>query len=113
MSQLEEYQINVYDFPNYEKEPEEDKLIPFAVVGSNVVVQDESGKRVRGRKYPWGTVNIEDKNHCDFLSLRSLVLAHHMQVRLQPGSDQERGESSGLIISVFSGPEGRHKSGSL
>ena len=39
-----------------------------------------SGKKVRGRKYPWGTVNIEDKDHCDFLSLRSLVLAHHMQV---------------------------------
>ena len=37
-----------------------------------------SGKKVRGRKYPWGTVNIEDPNHCDFLSLRSLVLAHHM-----------------------------------
>ena len=80
LSQLDEYQINVYDFPNYEKEQPEDKLIPFAVVGSNVVVQDESGKRVRGRKYPWGTVNIEDRNHCDFLSLRSLVLAHHMQV---------------------------------
>merc|ERR1712106_502696 len=42
-------------------------------------VQDENGKQVRGRKYPWGTVNIEDKNHCDFLALRSLVLAHHMQ----------------------------------
>ena len=40
---------------------------------------NSSGKKVRGRKYPWGTVNIEDKEHCDFLSLRSLVLAHHMQ----------------------------------
>merc|ERR1712106_213303 len=34
---------------------------------------------VRGREYPWGTVNIEDKAHCDFLALRNLVLAHHMQ----------------------------------
>ena len=38
-----------------------------------------AGKKVRGRQYPWGTVNIEDKNHCDFVSLRNLVLAKHMQ----------------------------------
>ena len=116
MSQLDEYQINVYDFPNYETEDKGEKLIPFAVVGSNVVVQvrmspfitnekyfthsspdshyydnlqDENGKRVRGRKYPWGTVNIEDKNHCDFLSLRSLVLAHHMQVKYSEAESHE------------------------
>ena len=38
-----------------------------------------AGKKVRGRRYPWGTVNIEDKSHCDFVSLRHLVLAKHMQ----------------------------------
>jgi len=78
LKQLEENSICVYEFPTDEAFPE-DNLVPFAVVGSNVVVQDDNGKRVRGRKYPWGTVNIEDKNHCDFLALRSLVLAHHMQ----------------------------------
>ena len=67
------------------------------MVGSNVIVQDENGeaggqlelviqhwcagKKVRGRRYPWGTVNIENKDHCDFLTLRSLVLAHHLQVQ--------------------------------
>ena len=34
--------------------------LPFAVVGSNTVVTDEEGNMVRGREYPWGTVNIED-----------------------------------------------------
>ena len=93
LHQLVEHEIDVYNFPADEGQQ---SLIPFAVVGSNVVVQDEngedddhddidskdchSGKKVRGRRYPWGTVNIEDPNHCDFLSLRSLVLAHHMQV---------------------------------
>ena len=24
-------------------------------------------------------MNIEDSNHCDFMALRNLVLAHHMQ----------------------------------
>ena len=35
--------------------------LPFAVVGSNTVVVDEKGNRCRGREYPWGTVDIEDK----------------------------------------------------
>ena len=35
--------------------------LPFAVVGSNTVVTDKEGNIVRGREYPWGTVNIEDK----------------------------------------------------
>ena len=29
--------------------------MPFAVVGSNAVV-DSGGRKVRGRVYPWGTV---------------------------------------------------------
>ena len=73
-------------------------LVPFAVVGSNTIIQvrastfyiqehkqldkskDANGKKVRGRSYPWGSVNIEERQHCDFQALRTLVLAHHMQV---------------------------------
>lgn len=36
--------------------------LPFAVVGSNIVISDqETGAMYRGREYPWGCVNIEDK----------------------------------------------------
>ena len=36
--------------------------MPFAVVGSNMTLTDpETGHRYRGREYPWGCVNIEDK----------------------------------------------------
>ena len=36
--------------------------MPFAVVGSNTTLTDlETGLRYRGREYPWGCVNIEDK----------------------------------------------------
>ena len=36
--------------------------MPFAVVGSNMTITDpETGLRYRGREYPWGCVNIEDK----------------------------------------------------
>ena len=34
---------------------------PFAVVGSNVSTMLSDGRIVRGREYPWGTVNIENK----------------------------------------------------
>ena len=36
--------------------------MPFAVVGSNMTITDPgTGQMYRGREYPWGCVNIEDK----------------------------------------------------
>ena len=35
--------------------------LPCAVVGSNTVIMDREGNKFRGREYPWGSVNIEDK----------------------------------------------------
>ena len=44
--------------------------MPFAVVGSNITITDQStGQMYRGREYPWGCVNIEDK-----VSLRQSLL---------------------------------------
>lgn len=34
--------------------------IPFAVVGSNCIVENSDGQRRRGRKYPWGIVEGKD-----------------------------------------------------
>ena len=31
------------------------------MVGSNVTIEREEGKNVRGREYPWGVVDIENK----------------------------------------------------
>ena len=64
---------------NFTDDEAGDQVIPFAVVGSNVVVEDEEGLKVRGRKYPWGTVNIEDEQHSDFSRLRTFLLSRHMQ----------------------------------
>ena len=74
-AQLKEHSILLYDVGEGEDQP------PYAVVSSNTLTRLEDGRRVRGREYPWGTVNIENKDHCDFLTLRSLVLAHHLQVQ--------------------------------
>ena len=61
MAEIAQHKIKIYDFPDCDDE-EENKLqkklksrIPFAVVGSNYIV-DVDGERKRGRKYPWGLV---------------------------------------------------------
>ena len=60
--QLSELNISVYKFPRTEEEPESAEVsMPFAVVGSNMVLEDENGKSFRGRRYPWGCVNMEDE----------------------------------------------------
>ena len=30
---------------------------------------------MRGRRYPWGIVDIENPDHCDFVRLRSLLVS--------------------------------------
>lgn len=54
------------------------KSIPFAVVGSNTVVE-AGGKKVRGRMYPWGIVEVENPLHSDFTKLRQMLISTHMQ----------------------------------
>ncbi|KAM3172314.1 Septin-4 [Hymenolepis weldensis] len=49
-------------------------VLPFAVIGSNCVIEGEGGKRVRGRQYPWGVVEVENPKHCDFTKLRIFLL---------------------------------------
>ena len=61
-NQLEEFEISVYEFPRDEDEAESSDIrAPFAIVGSNTVVEDSKGRRFRVRRYPWGCVNIEDQ----------------------------------------------------
>ena len=63
--QLEKHEIQIYNFPVSEMEPEHHWMrerMPFAVVGSNMTITDPAtGQMYRGREYPWGCVNIEDK----------------------------------------------------
>jgi hypothetical protein len=59
-------------------EPGAKCLIPFAVIGSNAFIDTRDGRKVRGRKYPWGTVEIDNAEHCDFTVLRRLLLRIHL-----------------------------------
>ncbi|PRD28754.1 UNVERIFIED_CONTAM: Septin-7 [Trichonephila clavipes] len=47
--------------------------VPFAVVGSNTVIE-VNGKRLRGRRYPWGIAEVENMEHCDFIALRNMLI---------------------------------------
>merc|ERR1711982_219994 len=43
------------------------------------MVIDIDGKKCRGRKYPWGMVDIENMEHCDFVPLRNMLIRTHLQ----------------------------------
>jgi len=49
--------------------------MPFAVVGSNQIIEVK-GRKVRGRMYPWGVVEVENPEHCDFIKLRTMLITH-------------------------------------
>ncbi len=54
--------IRTYDFfennNNINDDGNGNRKSPFAVVGSNCTLEAEDGSRLRGRKYPWGVVNV-------------------------------------------------------
>jgi len=49
-------------------------LVPFAVIGSTDFFTREDGRSVRARRYPWGIVEVENEEHCDFVKLREALL---------------------------------------
>ncbi|XP_031833657.1 septin 7-like protein pnut isoform X4 [Nomia melanderi] len=84
LNEIAQHKIKIYEFPEVEEE-EESKLhkvlrdrVPFAVVGANTVVEQD-GRKVRGRKYPWGVAEVENLEHCDFIALRNMVIRTHLQ----------------------------------
>jgi septin 7 len=38
---------------------------PYAVIGAAKDKVEVKGKEVRGRKYPYGTAEVDNPNHCD------------------------------------------------
>ena len=55
--------------------------MPFAVVGANAMVEIK-GKKLRGRQYPWGIVEVENPTHCDFVKLRTMLITHMQDLQV-------------------------------
>merc|ERR1711881_259409 len=53
--------------------------VPFAVVGANSEITSTDGRKVRGRKYPWGIIEVDNEEHCDFVKLRQMLIRTHME----------------------------------
>jgi cell division control protein 12 len=51
--------------------------MPFSIIGSEEEFQI-GNQLIIGRKYPWGFVEVENDQHCDFRKLRSLLLRTNM-----------------------------------
>lgn len=86
MEDIEHYRIPIYNFPYDAEEDDEDtidenselrNLMPFAIVGSEDIYE-VNGRRVRGRQYPWGFVEVENPRHSDFMAIRSALLHSHL-----------------------------------
>lgn len=86
MEDIEHYRIPVYNFPYDIEEDDEDTveenaelrgLMPFAIVGSEDIVE-VGGRQIRARQYPWGLVEVDNPRHSDFLAIRSALLHSHL-----------------------------------
>ncbi|XP_066936681.1 septin-7-like isoform X6 [Clytia hemisphaerica] len=107
LKEIEDHQINIYRFPPLSDDESENDLaalrrIPFAVVGSNTVLE-VGGKKIRGRKYPWGIVEVENIEHCDFIALRNLLIRTHMQDLIDVTNDVHYENFRSERLSVLTG----------
>lgn len=55
--------------------------LPYAVVGSNSLIQDPSApnRMVRAREYPWGIIKVDDTSASDFTLLRDMLIKHYLE----------------------------------
>ncbi|XP_009996206.1 PREDICTED: septin-10 [Chaetura pelagica] len=83
MSELVSNGIQIYQFPTDDETIAKTNTImnghlPFAVVGSTEFVKI-GNRTVRARQYPWGIVEVENENHCDFVKLREMLIYTNME----------------------------------
>jgi len=87
LSDIAYHNIQIFQAPTYENEDEETIAeaeeiagkIPFAVVGSDSFIETADGRTVRGRVYPWGIVEVDNEEHCDFVKLRQMLVRTYME----------------------------------
>ncbi|XP_064636485.1 septin-11-like isoform X2 [Lineus longissimus] len=83
MNELTSNGVQIYHFPTDDETVAElnatmNSQLPFAVVGSMDEVKI-GNKMVKARQYPWGTVQVENENHCDYVKLREMMVRTNME----------------------------------
>ncbi|KAF9096265.1 hypothetical protein BGX29_008647 [Mortierella sp. GBA35] len=81
------HNIKIYHAQHYDCDDQETinetkdvmSKVPFAIVGSDKAVETSDGRVVRGRSYPWGTIEVDNEDHCDFVKLRQMLIRTHME----------------------------------
>ncbi|WUR02166.1 septin [Vairimorpha necatrix] len=79
--QLKNNEINIFDFEHkdyYERiETEEsiNKYVPFSIISG-----DMKSEKTRERSFEWGTVEIDNPDHSDFIILKEILLGTHLNV---------------------------------
>ncbi|KAI5291232.1 hypothetical protein KEM54_005783 [Ascosphaera aggregata] len=87
LADINYHHIKIFESPRYELDDEETiaenqeimSKVPFAVVGANTEVTTADGRKVRGRRYPWGVIEVDNEEHCDFVKLRQMLIRTHME----------------------------------
>ncbi|RKP05025.1 Septin-domain-containing protein [Thamnocephalis sphaerospora] len=86
MEDIDHYKIPIYNFPFDDEEDDDDTieencelrgLLPFAIIGSEEEAATDEGN-IRIRRYPWGTAEVDNSEHCDFAKLRYALLSSHL-----------------------------------
>jgi septin family protein len=78
LADLARHDIHIYPIFNAddrENITEIEKHVPFAVIGSNELIS-VNGKSVRGRTYKWGSVQVDNPEHSDFVHLRDMLIMY-------------------------------------
>ncbi|TWU75515.1 hypothetical protein ED733_005669 [Metarhizium rileyi] len=87
LADIKHHGIQIFEGPRYELDDEETiaenneimSKVPFAVVGATNEIKTADGRAVRGRQYPWGIIEVDNEEHCDFVKLRQMLIRTHME----------------------------------
>ncbi|CEJ80358.1 Putative Septin AspB [[Torrubiella] hemipterigena] len=87
LADIKHHGIQIFEGPRYELDDEETiaenneimSKVPFAVVGATNEIATADGRKVRGRQYPWGVIEVDNEEHCDFVKLRQMLIRTHME----------------------------------
>ncbi|KAF3812592.1 hypothetical protein GH733_019394 [Mirounga leonina] len=82
-SELVSNGVQIYQFPTDDESVAEingtmNAHLPFAVIGSTEELKI-GNKMMKARQYPWGTVQVENEAHCDFVKLREMLIRVNME----------------------------------